>query len=64
MNCKYKLVPEQRYDISNHMTWMLDGKPGGQGKYTEQLGNDVVQAYKDKMLDTWQCDTIFLYVWK
>ena len=64
MNCKYELVPEQRYDISNHMTWMLDGRPGGQGKYTEQLGNDVVQGYKERMLDTWQCDTIFLYVWK
>jgi len=64
MNCKYKLVPEQRYDISNHMTWMLEGKPGGQDKYTEQLGNHVVQAYKDKMLESWQCDTIFLYVWK
>jgi len=64
VGCKYKLVPEQRYDISNHMTWMLEGRPGGQGSYTQQLGEDLVAAYRQRMLDSWQCDTIFLYVWK
>jgi SAM-dependent methyltransferase len=29
---KYELIPEQRYDLSNHITWLQDGKPGGQGK--------------------------------
>jgi SAM-dependent methyltransferase len=61
---KYKLVPEQRYDISNHMIWMQDGKPGGQGKYSEIFGQDLVDTYRQKMIDTWHCDTIFLYVWK
>ena len=61
---KYKLVPEQRYDLSNHMTWMMDGKPGGQGRFTDFLGHDVIEAYRNKLKDTWQCDTIFLYVWK
>ena len=64
VGCKYKLVPEQRYDISNHMTWMLEGRPGGQGSYNQQLGADLVEAYRQRMLDSWQCDTIFLYVWK
>ena len=64
VGCKYKLVPEQRYDISNHMTWMIEGRPGGQGSYTQQLGADLVEAYRQRMLDSWQCDTIFLYVWK
>ena len=61
---KYKLVPEQRYDLSNHMVWMKDGKPGGQGRYDEQLGKDVNSAYRKNLINTWQCDTIFMYVWK
>lgn len=61
---KYKLVPEQRYDLSNHMVWMNEGKPGGQGKYNEQLGDNVNESYRKQLQDTWQCDTIFLYMWK
>jgi len=61
---KYELVPEQRYDISNHMTWMLDGKPGGQGRFTELFGTELVEAYRQRMMQQWQCDTVFLYVWK
>ena len=61
---RYELVPEQRYDLSNHMTWMLDGKPGGQGRFTSEFGEDVLEAYRKQLIDTWQCDTIFLYVWK
>jgi SAM-dependent methyltransferase len=61
---KYELVPEQRYDLSNHMTWMSDGRPGGQGRYSEALGKDVVNLYKNRLIETWQCDTVFLYIWK
>jgi len=60
----FKLVPEQRYDLSNHMTWMMDGKPGGQERYNESLGQEVINAYRQRLIDTWQCDTFFLYVWK
>jgi SAM-dependent methyltransferase len=61
---RFELVPEQRYDISNHMTWMLHGKPGGQGKYNDFLGEEVVSAYKRRMIDGWSCDTVFMYIWK
>jgi SAM-dependent methyltransferase len=60
----YKLVPEQRYDLSNHITWMQDGKPGGQGRFSELLGEAVLSNYKKRLIDTWQCDTAFLYIWK
>jgi len=60
----YELVPEQRYDLSNHMTWMNEGRPGGQFKYSEQLGNEVNKAYSEHLKKTWQCDTMFLYMWK
>ena len=61
---KYELLPEQRYDLSNHMTWMLEGRPGGQGKYADFLGQEVTDAYRRRLIDTWQCDTVFLYIWK
>jgi SAM-dependent methyltransferase len=61
---KYKLVPEQRYDLSNHMTWMSDGKPGGQGRFSEALGENVINSYRNRLIETWKCDTVFLYIWK
>lgn len=61
---RYELIPEQRYDLSNHMVWMMDGKPGGQGKYNEKFGEEVITAYRKGLVDTWQCDTLFMYVWK
>ena len=61
---KYELIPEQRYDLSNHMTWMIDGRPGGQGRFSEAFGDDLVSNYRDRLINTWQCDTVFLYIWK
>lgn len=61
---KYELLPEQRYDLSNHMVWMNEGRPGGQGKYRDQLGVEVTNTYSEHLKETWQCDTMFLYMWK
>lgn len=61
---KYKLIPEQRYDLSNHMVWMKDGRPGGQGKYSALLGSEVINAYRNSLINSWQCDTVFLYIWR
>lgn len=61
---KFKLVPEQRYDLSNHLVWMMEGRPGGQGKYNSKLGRNTIAEYKKNLIKTWHCDTIFMYVWK
>ncbi len=61
---KYELIPEQRYDLSNHMHWMMCGKPGGQGKYSELFGLELLDMYKKRLIETWNCDTVFLYIWK
>ena len=61
---RYELRPEQRYDMSNHMTWMMDGRPGGQGRFSELFGPELVESYRQRMMQTWQCDTLFLYIWK
>jgi SAM-dependent methyltransferase len=64
IGCKYKIIPEQRYDLSNHMQWLQEGKPGGQGRYSENFGSKLNDSYKQRMIESWQCDTMFLYAWK
>jgi hypothetical protein len=52
-------IPEQRYDISNHLHWMLTGKPGGKGRYTEVLDERLNAEYARCLRDNWYCDTVF-----
>jgi len=51
--------PEQRYDVSNHMVWMIDGRPGGHGRFAGLLGPDADRAYRDALKRNWICDTVF-----
>lgn len=64
MGCKYKLLPDQRYDLSNHITWLMDGKPGGQGRYGNIFSEETIASYKKDLKDNWLCDTIFMYIFK
>jgi len=61
---KYEIVPEQRYDLSNHLVWMNEGRPGGQKQYLDTFGEKLNDEYKQRMRDNWTCDTMFLYIWK
>jgi SAM-dependent methyltransferase len=61
---KFELFPEQRYDISNHMTWMLEGRPGGLGRYSHIFGPELDRLYKQKLKENWLCDTIIAVVKK
>ncbi|MBN4080841.1 class I SAM-dependent methyltransferase [Caldithrix abyssi] len=63
LECKYKLIPEQRYDLSNHFVWMQYGKPGGQGKYSNVFSNNTIKSYKNDLKNNWFCDTFFLYIY-
>ncbi len=60
----YRLLPEQRYDLSNHIVWMTEGKPGGQGRFNNVFSKQLVEQYKSDMKQRWQCDTVFLEVYK
>jgi len=64
MSYRYSLVPEQRYDLSNHMHWMMAGKPGGQGKYSDVFSEQLLHEYRESLKKNWKCDTVFLYIWK
>jgi len=64
LECKYVFVPEQRYDLSNHLIWMQEGKPRGQGVYNKIFSNDTIELYKNDLKEKWICDTFFLYIIK
>jgi len=55
---KFQLFPEQRYDLSNHITWMLDGKPGGYGRFNNIFGPDFDKLYKEQLKKSCYCDTL------
>ena len=61
-NCRFELFPEQRYDLSNHMTWMNEGKPGGTGKFADIFGKELDELYKKRLREYWHCDTIVALV--
>jgi SAM-dependent methyltransferase len=60
---RYEILPEQRYDLSNHMTWMMDGKPGGQNRFNI-FSNQTLESYKQDLMDNWKCDTVILKIFK
>ncbi len=60
----YRLLPEQRYDLSNHIVWMTEGRPGGQGRFNTVFSEQLTEQYKSDLKQHWQCDTVFLEVYK
>jgi SAM-dependent methyltransferase len=54
----YEIILDQRYDLSNHMTWARDGKPGGMGRFTEALGTEIEELYKASLIKSGKCDTL------
>jgi hypothetical protein len=58
LNRPYEILFDQRYDLSNHMTWARDGKPGGMGRYTAQLGEELEEFYKASLIKSKKCDTL------
>lgn len=55
---KFKINVYQRYDLSNHMVWNKDGKPGGMNYYTSKWGSEIEELYKKNLEKKRICDTI------
>lgn len=49
---------DQRYDLSNHLVWARDGRPGGAGRFTKALGADLEDAYRQALIRARLCDTL------
>ena len=58
LGLRFEIRLDQRYDLSNHMTWARDGKPGGMGRYTKVLGAELEEAYKRQLVRSGHCDTL------
>lgn len=54
----YEILRDQRYDLSNHMVWARDGRPGGMGRFTDTLGSELEESYKQALIRTGKCDTL------
>lgn len=54
-----EIVGVQRYDLSNHLHWMLQGQPGGQGRYSEMLTAGVNAVYADALIRAGRSDTLW-----
>jgi 2-polyprenyl-3-methyl-5-hydroxy-6-metoxy-1,4-benzoquinol methylase len=65
LNCsKYFFRLDQRYDLSNHITWLQVGKPGGQGRFNHVFSKETLKSYKRDLINSELCDTFFIYIKK
>lgn len=63
-NIQFEIIPDQRYDLSNHMVWALEGKPGGQSKYSCFFTSELERTYMESMIKTGHCDTLVAKIHK
>jgi len=61
---EFTIFPRQRYDISNHMHWMMYGKPGGTGRYNSVFSPLLLKEYSKDLEDHFLCDTLYAVVTK
>ena len=64
LGCSYEILLDQRYDLSNHMVWARDGKPGGMKSFTEKLGTEVEDSYKKSLIKEGNSDTLIAIITK
>lgn len=49
---------DQRYDLSNHIIWARDGKPGGMARFTDILGYEIEDLYRKALIASGRYDTL------
>jgi SAM-dependent methyltransferase len=60
----FKIMGDQRYDLSNHLVWARDGRPGGMGRFSRLLGQEIEDQYRQNLIETGHCDTLVAIVHK
>ncbi len=58
----HEIHPGQRYDLSNHLHWMLTGKPGGMGKYAHIFSKQTETSYAEDLKRHYLCDYLVALV--
>lgn len=46
---RFEILQKQRYDLSNHMVWMIDGRPGGMGRFNDVFSPALLDAYRESL---------------
>ncbi|MDE5778562.1 MAG: class I SAM-dependent methyltransferase [Lachnospiraceae bacterium] len=59
----YEIDYIERYDLSNHLYWLGNEKPGGKGFYAGVLGEEVNRVYVEELKKQKQTDTLFAKAW-
>lgn len=59
---KFKIKNLQRYDLSNHMHWMMQGRPGGVGKFNNVFSRALNDKYKKDLIKAGRGDTLIAIV--
>jgi SAM-dependent methyltransferase len=54
----FEIRLDQRYDLSNHIVWARDGRPGGMGRFTASLGREIEDGYRQGLIRAGKCDTL------
>ena len=60
----YKVLLDQRYDLSNHLIWARDGKPGGMNRFSSIFGDELDKMYKKTLIKNHTCDTLIVVITK
>ena len=58
LNVDFEIRGDQRYDLSNHMVWARDGRPGGMGRFSGLLGQELEDSYRSALVRSGHCDTL------
>jgi SAM-dependent methyltransferase len=61
---EFMIHPRQRYDLSNHMHWMMYGKPGGAGRYNNVFSQVLLSEYAQCLEKQFLCDTLYAVITK
>lgn len=64
LGLQYTIIPEQRYDLSNHLVWLNNGLPGGMERYTSVLGPELEESYKNQLIKAGYYDTLMVSIRK
>jgi SAM-dependent methyltransferase len=64
LNQPFEILLDQRYDLSNHLVWARDGKPGGMNRFTPKFGGEIEDQYRRALVASGHCDTLIGVVTK
>jgi SAM-dependent methyltransferase len=60
----FEIQLDQRYDLSNHLVWARDGRPGGMNRFTPKFGQEIEDRYRQALIDSGHADTLVAIVTK